>query len=137
MVTRFFYALILTFISIQGFAQTEHIRKSIYFPGGQYYITPYQLAELRQFLDSIPDLNHYNMTIHSHTDNIGGASYNQWLSQMRSATTINELIENNGIRLESIEQKDFGQFNPVYDNNTPQGRQMNRRVDILFWPISL
>ncbi|MEP2024276.1 MAG: OmpA family protein [Reichenbachiella sp.] len=137
MVTRFFYALIFVILSFQSIAQTEHIRKSIYFPGGQYYITPYQLNELHQFLDSIPELSHFNITIHSHTDNIGGVSYNQWLSQMRSATTINELIENNGIPLESIEQKDFGQFNPVYDNNTPQGRQMNRRVDILFWPISL
>lgn len=137
MVTRFFYVLILTISSFQGLAQTEHIRRSIYFPGGQYYITPYQLQELRQFLDSIPDLNHYDITIHSHTDNIGGAAYNQWLSQMRSATTISELVENNSIPVESIEQKDFGQFNPVYDNETPQGRQMNRRVDILFWPIAL
>ncbi|MEO9802049.1 MAG: OmpA family protein [Reichenbachiella sp.] len=136
MVTRFFYAFLFTIISLQSLAQTEHIRKSIYFPGGQYYITPYQLLELRSFLDSIPDLNHFNVTIHSHTDNIGGVSYNQWLSEMRSATTINEL-NNSGVPLEAIEQKDFGQFNPVYDNSTSQGRQMNRRVDILFWPISL
>lgn len=137
MVARFFYVLIFICSSFQSFSQTEHIRRSIYFPGGRYYITPYQLQELRQFLDSIPDLNHFNITIHSHTDNIGGATYNQWLSEMRSATTIYELTNNNGIPLESIEQKDFGQFNPVYDNDTPQGRQMNRRVDILFWPISL
>ena len=137
MVTRFFCILFLASFSLQSFAQTEHIRKSIYFPGGQYYITPYQIQELRQFLDSIPDLNHFNITIHSYTDNIGGAAYNQWLSEMRSATTIHELVDNNGIRVESIEQKDFGQFNPVYDNDTPQGRQMNRRVDIIFWPISL
>ncbi|WP_176214638.1 OmpA family protein [Reichenbachiella faecimaris] len=129
--------LILLILPFQGIAQTEHIRKSIYFPGGQYYITPYQLETLREFLDSIPDLHHYSITIHSHTDNIGGVSYNQWLSQMRSTTTINELLNNNGILLEAIEQKDFGQFNPVYDNSTPQGRQMNRRVDIVFWPISL
>lgn len=136
MVTRFFYAVLFMLISLSSFGQTEHIRKSIYFPGGQYYITPYQLAELRLFLDSIPDLNHYDITIHSHTDNIGGASYNQWLSKMRSTTTIYEL-NGSGIPLEAIEQKDFGQFNPVYDNDTPQGRQMNRRVDIIFWPISL
>ncbi|MEO9966960.1 MAG: OmpA family protein [Reichenbachiella sp.] len=123
-------------ISYDGLSQSEHIRKSIYFPGGQYYITPYQLEELRSFLDSIPDLNHFNITIHSHTDNIGGVAYNQWLSEMRSTTTIYEL-SNRGVPLEIIEQKDFGQFNPVYDNNTSQGRQMNRRVDIIFWPISL
>lgn len=137
MVIRFFYVLIITCFSLAAQGQTEHIRKSIYFPGGQFYITPHQILELRQFLDSIPDLSYFNITIHSHTDNIGGAAYNQWLSQMRSATTVYELVENNGIQIESIEQKDFGQFNPVYDNSTHQGRQMNRRVDIIFWPISL
>lgn len=136
MVARFFYMAIFVLLSYTSQAQTEHIRKSIYFPGGQYYITPYQLQELRNFLDSIPDLNLYHITIHSHTDNIGGARYNQWLSQMRSASTIDEL-SHNGVALEAIEQKDFGQFNPVYDNSTPEGRQMNRRVDIIFWPISL
>lgn len=136
MVARFFYMVMFVVLSFQGQAQTEHIRKSIYFPGGQYYITPYQLQELREFLDSIPDINLYHITIHSHTDNIGGARYNQWLSQMRSASTIDEL-NYNGVSLEAIEQKDFGQFNPVYDNSTPEGRQMNRRVDIIFWPISL
>jgi flagellar motor protein MotB len=29
---------------------------------------------------------------------------------------------------------DFGQLNPLFDNNTWEGRQKNRRVDIIVWP---
>ena len=42
-------------------------------------------------------------------------------------------LENKGIKKESIEIKDFGLFNPTYDNSTNYGRRMNRRVDIIFW----
>ena len=136
MVIRFFYVFLLCCgLAHNSNGQEDHIRRSIYFPGGQYYITDYQLVELRQFLDSIPDINQYDITIHSHTDNIGGVAYNQWLSEMRSATAIQELVYNNILK-EAIRIKDFGQYNPIYSNDTWQGRQMNRRVDIIFWPIS-
>ena len=37
------------------------------------------------------------------------------------------------LKKEAIEIKDFGLFNPVYDNSTGYGRRMNRRVDIILW----
>lgn len=114
---------------------SQYIKKSIYFPGGSFYIDEFQIEELHNFIDSIPNLDHYDITIHSHTDNIGGKRYNQWLSEMRSESAIFELV-NRHVKREAIEIKDFGQFNPLYDNNTAHGRALNRRVDIIFWPIS-
>lgn len=132
----FFFTL---FISIGVEAQEiqqKHLIKSIYFGGGSYYIDELQTQELIQFLDSIPGIEQYEITIHSHTDNIGGARYNEWLSQQRSNMTIRELLNYN-ISKEMIEIKDFGQFNPVYDNSTMLGRLKNRRVDIILWPVSM
>ena len=37
------------------------------------------------------------------------------------------------IKKEAIEIKDFGLFNPIYDNSTWEGRRMNRRVDVILW----
>lgn len=113
-----------------------YILKSIYFGGGSYYVDDYQLEDLYHLIDSIPDIRNYTITIHSHTDNIGGAEYNEWLSNMRSESVIAELL---GIEFKAnqIEIKDFGQFNPVYDNSTWEGRLKNRRVDIIFWPLVL
>ena len=55
---------------------------------------------------------------------------------MRSQSVTEELVENL-IDAESIKVKDFGQYNPVYDNDTWEGRFKNRRVDIILWPIVL
>ncbi|MEQ9403508.1 MAG: OmpA family protein [Cyclobacteriaceae bacterium] len=132
------FVLLLAFGLCQ--AQGEHvgekgyILKSIYFGGGSYYIDEVQVGELKHLVDSIPNLREYTITIHSHTDNIGGAAYNEWLSQMRSESVIQELLLSE-FSLNQIQIKDFGQFNPVYDNSTWEGRFRNRRVDIIFWPI--
>lgn len=112
----------------------SYILKSIYFGGGSYYVDEVQLAELNHLIDSIPNIKDFSITIHSHTDNIGGAAYNDWLSQMRSEAVIQKLIDSE-FSMSQIEIRDFGQFNPVYDNNTWDGRLKNRRVDIIFWPI--
>lgn len=108
--------------------------KSIYFGGGSYYISDYQIIEIREWIESFPNIDGYSITVHSHTDNIGSAEYNQALSEMRSYMSIQELLELNILR-EKITIQDFGQFNPIYDNSTQNGRLMNRRVDIILWPI--
>ncbi|MFY0652039.1 MAG: OmpA family protein [Cyclobacteriaceae bacterium] len=117
-------------------AQEPKLMRSIYFGGGSYYIDPQQRADLIHFLDSIPDINQYNITIHSHTDNIGGAAFNKRLSQMRSWSAIKIMVPDY-VRKEAVEIQDFGQFNPLYDNSTHIGRLKNRRVDIIFWPQSI
>lgn len=130
-----FYILFLMAGLIFGQDQSQgYVLKSIYFGGGSYAADEYQLQELYDLVDSIPEIKHYTITVHSHTDNIGGAAYNEWLSNMRSETVIAELLKMD-FKANQIEIKDFGQFNPVYDNDTWEGRRLNRRVDIIFWPI--
>jgi len=132
----FFVAFLLT-LSLQGASQEEpqaYILKSIYFGGGSYYFDDYQFQELSTLVDSIPNIRDYSVTIHSHTDNIGGAAYNEWLSRKRSDAAINRLIQLE-FDFNQIEIKDFGQYNAIFDNSTWEGRSLNRRVDIIFWPI--
>ena len=111
--------LIGTFVSAsaQNEEHPEYLIRSIYFGGGSYYVDSLQREDLFHFIDSIPDLHFYDISIHSHTDNIGGAEYNEWLSQMRSEAVIQELLSKQ-IDPNSIVIKDFGQFNPVFDNST-------------------
>ena len=127
-------AFLLVFTVCVQAQQMERTIKSIYFGGGSFYVEEMQLEELYQFMDSIPNIFQYHITIHSHTDNIGGAAYNEWLSEQRSRAVIEKLIQR-AIPEELIQRRDFGQFNPVYDNKTWIGRMKNRRVDIIFWPM--
>ena len=93
----------------------------------------YQTEQIASFLDSVPNLHNFVITVHSHTDNVGGVEYNEWLSEMRSESVIEVLMLKEDIKREAIEIKDFGLFNPVYDNRTREGRRKNRRVDVIFW----
>jgi len=108
--------------------------KSVFFGGGSYYIDGGQIQEIQEFIESVPDIENYQIGISSHTDNIGGVEYNQWLSKMRSYAVI-EQLKRLEIPEERIIIKDNGQRNPLYNNNTLRGRLANRRVDIILTPI--
>jgi len=115
--------------------QQDEIRKSIYFGGGSYYVDEYQIDELYIWLDSIPNvLDKYDIQLISHTDPIGGKEYNEWLSKMRSEA-VQEILLKRDIPERKISIKDWGLDNPVYSNRSYSGMQMNRRVDVILYPI--
>jgi len=114
-------------------SQEHEIIRSIYFGGGSYYITDTQRSEIHHFLDSLPYLENYQISISSHTDNIGGVEYNQWLSQMRSEAVLQQLVDKQ-IPREKVLIRNNGLHNPYFDNKTYIGRLSNRRVDIIFTP---
>lgn len=126
------FAVFLTSGLLHAQDQGQIIR-SIYFGGGSWYIDEYQVKELYHFIDSLPGSMSYSISIHSHTDNIGGVAFNQMLSEYRSKAALRVLLEK-GYSRDAIEIKDFGLHNPVFDNSTYEGRLKNRRVDIIFWP---
>lgn len=109
---------------------------SIYFGGGSYYIDDEQVGELYKWLDGIENIETQEISIHSHTDNIGSLQYNQMLSQMRSEAAFNKLLQR-GIPQEIITIADFGEQNPIYNNGTWEGKLRNRRVDIIIKPITM
>jgi OOP family OmpA-OmpF porin len=119
----------------QQLAPDPELMRSIYFRGGSYYIDSNQYLELKKFIESFANIENYTITVHSHTDNIGSPEYNQMLSEMRSSMTVDKLLELK-VPEGMISIQDFGEYNPVYDNNTFEGRIRNRRVDIILWPIN-
>lgn len=107
---------------------------SIYFGGGSYHIDSMQTQELFHWLDSISNFDKYEIHLISHTDPIGGKQYNEWLSQMRSES-VKQLILQKDIPEHKISVKDWGLDNAVYSNRSRQGMRMNRRVDVILYPI--
>ncbi|OJJ23358.1 hypothetical protein BKI52_03075 [marine bacterium AO1-C] len=128
---------LLSLICHLSFAQKyKAVRVSIYFGGGSYYIDAEQRQDIVKAIESIKDLSKYQISITSHTDNIGGKEYNEWLSKMRSEAVLKQLIENE-IKKNKVLIKDFGQDNPLHDNDSHSGRIRNRRVDLLFSPLNM
>lgn len=130
--TSFF--LFATALEAQQFP--EHFKvKSIFFGGGSYYVDDEQKQELLDWIDEEPNLQEYDIIIHSHTDNIGSVQYNQWLSRNRSESVF-QILLNHEIPPDWMYIKDFGEINPDFDNNYLDGRLKNRRVDVILVPPS-
>ncbi|MDQ2094420.1 OmpA family protein [Rhodalgimonas zhirmunskyi] len=82
------------------------------------------------------NLNAYpNSTVQvlGHTDNVGDAAYNQDLSYRRADTVARALI-NRGVTATRVQAMGRGENQPVASNLTPEGRQLNRRVEIVILP---
>ncbi|UWQ17667.1 OmpA family protein [Jannaschia sp. M317] len=81
-------------------------------------------------------LQYPNTTVQviGHTDSEGSAAYNQDLSERRARAVSGILLETGvpGNRIVSIGR---GEAQPIATNNTPAGRQQNRRVEIVITPI--
>ena len=81
-------------------------------------------------------LNQYpgtTVTVIGHTDSDGDAAYNQTLSQRRAQAVTSVLIQS-GVAAGRIQSIGMGEQSPVADNLTPQGKQRNRRVEIVINP---
>lgn len=84
-----------------------------------------------KFLDDIADYMKANpsftLSIVGHTDNTGSDEYNQKLSEDR-AESVKSYLTKKGIGEISITAEGKGESEPIADNNTPEGREKNRRV---------
>lgn len=71
-----------------------------------------------------------NVAIEGYTDNVGTAALNQTLSERRAASVKQALVAK-GVQASRITATGFGMNKPVGDNTTPEGRQANRRTNII------
>lgn len=69
--------------------------------------------------------------IYGYTDSTGPETYNQKLSERRAEAVVNYMVER-GIKLERLTTKGFGESQPATSNDTLEGRQKNRRVELNF-----
>ncbi len=65
-----------------------------------------------------------------HTDNIGEEAYNVWLSTRRAKSVFDQIVAQMTIDDEKISHVGSGPHNPLYDNNIPEGRALNRTVTV-------
>ena len=69
-----------------------------------------------------------------HTDSTGAAAYNQTLSERR-ANSVAAVLRSEGVPANRIEAFGRGESDPVASNLTPEGRALNRRVEIIIRPL--
>lgn len=105
--------------------------QGILFDTGSDRIRPESTPTLQEIGEMLKQHADLNLLIEGHTDNVGNAESNQALSERRAAAVRNFLIDTYGIDASRLTSKGFGANNPVASNDTPEGRQQNRRVELV------
>lgn len=93
------------------------------------------LAKVGNIVRNVPNF----VRIEGHTDNRpvsatmmrDGFKTNWYLSSARSLSVLQHLTEEESVDQKQVSSAAFGEFRPIEDNNTPEGRAYNRRVDIV------
>lgn len=102
----------------------------VLFDTAQFSLRPLareKLAKVVGILSAHPGLL---LDIEGHTDSVGTDEYNQRLSEQRGAA-VRDYLTQGGISAASVTVKGLGESQPLASNDTPKGRQQNRRVELV------
>jgi OOP family OmpA-OmpF porin len=104
---------------------------NVYFKVNSYIISPEDRRALDELAQKAMTTKGYVIEITGHADATGNAQRNRALSQQRADAVVRYLQENHDIPLRRmITPFGYGQLRPAADNNTPEGRRQNRRVEV-------
>ncbi len=102
----------------------------VLFRSGSFELLPAareRLAKVSGIVLAYPSLH---VAVEGHTDSVGTDDYNQTLSERR-AESVRDYFVQQGISSNGIEARGFGKTQPIASNDTPEGRQQNRRVELV------
>jgi outer membrane protein OmpA-like peptidoglycan-associated protein len=109
-------------------AGSKIILNNIFFDTGKSDLRKESTNELERLLQLMNEVLTLKIEISGHTDNVGSADYNKGLSEARAKSVVDYLIKK-GIDKERMVFKGYGFTQPIADNSTEEGRQLNRRTE--------
>ncbi|MDA3910163.1 MAG: OmpA family protein [Bacteroidales bacterium] len=107
---------------------TRIVLRNIFFDYDKATLRSESTGELSKVLKILDDNPNMKIEISGHTDNRGSLEYNTKLSRSRAKAVVDYLIEK-GIDTERLSYEGYAFTQPISDNDTDEGRQMNRRVE--------
>jgi outer membrane protein OmpA-like peptidoglycan-associated protein len=102
---------------------------NIFFAFNQADLQPESYMEMNRWIKMLNENDHIHLHISGHADSIGSDAYNQKLSEKRAQAVVDYLADN-GIDEDRLVAEGFGESQPVSANDTEDGRQQNRRVQV-------
>jgi len=92
-------------------------------------LRPESRDTLRDLASNFRQYPDEEISVEGHTDNVGSDEYNQRLSEQR-AYSVRDYLVDQGVASQHLTAVGFGKLRPKESNETPEGRQLNRRVEI-------
>ncbi|NNF34863.1 MAG: OmpA family protein [Saprospiraceae bacterium] len=106
------------------------VLNNIFFESGSAILQDISMPEIQRLTALLRNNLNYNVTIIGHTDDVGSDEDNLQLSSERAKAVYLKLIEG-GISQNRVTYVGKGENEPIATNETPQGRQTNRRTEFL------
>jgi outer membrane protein OmpA-like peptidoglycan-associated protein len=101
----------------------------ILFDVNSYQLKPETKRQLTEFAQTLNKYEDTDIRIEGHADATGSDATNQTLSERR-AQAVASFLESQGVKSSRIEEKGYGEAQPIADNTSEAGRSKNRRVDV-------
>jgi len=102
----------------------------VLFASGKSVLLPGAQTSLNQVADALKSQDNAKILVEGHTDSTGNDGLNMELSRAR-AEAVASYLASRGVPREVMTPQGLGPSRPVADNNTPEGRANNRRVEIV------
>lgn len=104
------------------------VLKNIFFDSGKSTLKEESQKELDNLLEILNEVPTLKIEISGHTDNVGSAKFNKSLSEKRAKAVVDYLVSK-GISADRLTYVGYGFDQPIATNDTPEGRQQNRRTE--------
>ncbi len=109
------------------------ILQEVLFASGKADLEKESYTLLESFCKKVAGKNVDSVIVEGHTDNAGTNEMNNRLSSARVQTVLNYFAGRAFVKPSRIVARAWGETRPIADNSTPQGRQRNRRVEVLVY----
>jgi len=107
---------------------TKVVMENIYFETNKATLTAASYPQLNQVITFLKNNETIRLEISGHTDNVGSLKANLKLSEDRAKAVVDYMVAN-GIDKSRLESKGYAFNQPIAPNDTPAGREQNRRVE--------
>lgn len=87
------------------------------------------MADIQSLADFMKQYPQTSTVVEGHTDSVGSDAYNQGLSERRANAVRDVLVNQYGVEGDRVSSVGYGESRPVADNETDEGRAVNRRVE--------
>jgi chemotaxis protein MotB len=118
-----------------------NVVSEILFKSGSHDISGEGERVLAKVADSLKNITDKRIEIQGHTDDrkITGSLKKKyptnWELSAARATTVVRILQDNGVDPEKLSAAGYGEYHPETSNETPEGRQQNRRIEIVLLPL--
>ena len=117
------------------------VEDEILFPEGGWQLNSRGKAVLDKMVPALQDLKNHRIEVEGYTDNVPIGSHlrhrfpSNWELSAARAAEVAKYLQKQGIDPSQLTAAGHGEYQPVASNDTPEGRQANRRIEVDLVPI--